>query len=71
MLNDNEVRERSDFMLNDEEVKQRLDEILNLDSRSEQKEQLEKYIKSIFVVGYSAGRMDGQEALLEYARKCW
>lgn len=58
-------------MLNDNEVRERINDILNLDSKSEQKEQLEKYIKAIYVMGYSEGRLDGQEQLLEYALKCW
>ena len=58
-------------MLNDNELRERISEILNLDSKSEQKEQFEKYIKSIYVVGYCEGRMDGKEELLNYARKCW
>ena len=58
-------------MLNDNEVRERINYLLSLDSKSEQKEQLEKYIKAIYVMGYCEGRMDGQEQLLEYARKCW
>ena len=58
-------------MLNDNEVRERINDFLSLDSKSEQKEQLEKYIKAIYVMGYCEGRLDGQEQLLEYARKCW
>lgn len=58
-------------MLNDNEVRERINNILSLYSILEQKEQLEKYIKAIYVMGYCEGRLDGQEQLLEYARKCW